>query len=79
VSCFVTAVLLLDYLVFDNRRTLHYEAGVMQQSKVLAGCGKLGIRVSVCLQAYRKSLKMGPALAAGVRRFSSKQHFSAAC
>ena len=40
---------------------------------------KLGIRIRVCLQAYRKSLKMGPALAAGVRRFSIKQHFSAAC
>jgi len=40
---------------------------------------KLGIRIRVCLQAYRKSLKIGPALAAGTRRFSSKQHFSAAC
>jgi hypothetical protein len=31
---------------------------------VLAGCGKTRDSYQVCLQAYRKSLKMGPALAA---------------
>ncbi len=38
---------------------------------------KSSIRIRVCLQAYRESLRMGAALAAEIRR-SSRKHFSAA-
>jgi hypothetical protein len=37
---------------------------------------KLVIRIRVCLQAYRESLKIGSALATGVRRFFLQQQFS---
>jgi hypothetical protein len=39
---------------------------------------KLSIRIRVCLQACRKPLKMGSALAAGFRCPSREQHFSPA-
>jgi hypothetical protein len=47
------------------------------QGVALAGCGKISLGIRLCLQAYRKSPKMTPTLAAGVRGLSSSQHFPA--
>jgi cobalamin biosynthesis protein CobT len=38
---------------------------------------KVSIRIRVCLQAYRKSLKIGPALAAEVALYWQAMNFSA--
>jgi len=48
----------------------------LKTSPLLEAAEELSIRIGVCLQAYRKPLETGPALAAGLQRSSRKRHFS---
>jgi hypothetical protein len=56
--------------------TGHGKTAILDGALLPALAEKLSIRIRVCLQAYRKSLKMGPAFAAAEEpRFWVAQRF----